>query len=163
MALLDEFKRFINVDATDTSSDTLYSELLARAEQKIASLFGGELREANYEGEKLDSETILFPKHYPIVSVEKLVMGGVELVEDTDFYVYKTYIYLIPANEQKKNITLDYTAGFYDIPEDIEQAIILTAANFLKINADLQPNQVVDTRLTREVCELLNPYLRFII
>ena len=163
MATLNEFKRYLQVDITDTSQDTFYAELLTRAEQKIANFFGGELNETVYEDEILDGNKILFPKHYPIISVEELDIDDNELTEDTDFYVYDTYIYLNTDIEGKKNITLDYTAGYATIPEDIGQAIILTAANFLKLSADLQPNQLVDTRITKEVQEILAPYLRIVL
>ena len=162
MAILDEFKRYLEIDTTDTSQDTFYTELLARAQQKIANLFGGKLESTAYTGEELDCGIILFPKHYPIVSVTHLYLDDSELTEDTDFYVYETYIYL-GLNEGNKNITLDYTAGYATIPGDIEQVIILTAANFLKLSADLQPNQLVDTRITKEVQEILAPYLRIVL
>ena len=163
MATLNEFKRYLQVDITDTSQDTFYTELLTRAEQKIANFFGGELYQTVYTDEMLDGNKILFPKHYPIISVEHLYIDDNELTEDTDFYVYDTYIYLNTDIEGKKNITLDYTAGYDDIPEDIGQAIILTAANLLKLSADLQPNQLVDTRITKEVQEILAPYLRIVL
>ena len=163
MPTVDEFKRYIQVDESDESQDTFYTELLTRAEQKIANLFGGELDQTVYTDETLDGSKILFPKHYPIVSVEHLYIDDSELTEDTDFYVYDTYIYLNADVEGNKNITLDYTAGYDDIPDDIEQAIILTAANFLKLSADLQPNQLVDTRITKEVQEILAPYLRIVL
>ena len=162
MATLNEFKRYLQVDITDTSQDIFYAELLIRAEQKIANFFGGELYQTVYTDEMLNGDKILFPKHFPIISVEHLYLDDSELTEDTDFYVYDTYIYL-GLNEGNKNITLDYTAGYASIPSDIEQAIILTAANFLKLSADLQPNQLVDTRITKEVQEILAPYLRIVL
>ncbi|NLH62459.1 MAG: hypothetical protein GX452_13755 [Ignavibacteriales bacterium] len=161
MVTINELKRFLGVDVSDTSQDTLYTELITRAEQKIANLFGGELYLTNHTDEKHDFSKILLTKHYPIVSVEKLTVDGETLTEDEDFFVYDKYIEFYGIySTGRKSVAISYTAGFGDIPDDIDQAIILTAANFLKINVDLQPQQFEDTRLTREIIEILTPYLR---
>lgn len=158
-----EVKRYLNIDTSDTSQDTLISELISRAEAKIGNLFGGNILGTDYADEIYDFSQILFTQHYPIISVTSLYLRNSLLVENEDFYVYPTYINFTFDTEAKKAVKISYRAGFQPVPDDIKQAIILTASNFLKINVDLQPQQIEDTRLTREVKELLEPYLRIII
>lgn len=164
MELLNEFKHFLQIDLSDASKDDLLNELLDRAEAAIAKIFGGELEYTQYTDEYYDYSSLLFPIHYPIISVESLTINENPLIENEDFYVYDNYIKIIGhESDASKCVKLSYTAGFDFVPDDIIQAIILQAAFYLKLNVDLQPQQLIDGRLTEEIEDLLRPYLRIII
>ncbi len=163
---LDKLKRFLQI--TDTSQDTFLQELLDRAEKKIETALetkfyaGGDTSETL--DEKYNNGIIIATSYRPILSVEQITSNGDPLIENNDYYVYAEFVQMNddtpPSN---KTIEIKYTAGYVGIPEDIEQAIILTAANYLKINSELQPNQSVDYRMPQEVKDLIQPYRRIIL
>jgi len=158
---LDEFKRFLSVDLSDTSEDTFYQELLDRAEQRIGNVFGGALSQADYT-EIYDFDNLIFPKHYPIVSVSSVKIDGVTQSGGVDYFVYDDYIVLMGEGECK-SVEITYTAGFDPVPEDIKQAIILTAAFYMRMNSELKPEVQTDYRMPQEVENIFAPYRRIAI
>jgi len=157
---LDELKRFLSVDTTDTSEDTFYQELLDRAEQKIGNVFGGALSQNTYT-ETYDFDRIIYPRHYPVVSITSLTIDGVAQTDGVDYF---SYDYIVLMNEgERKSVEITYTAGFNPVPDDIKQAIILTAAFYMRINSELKPETEADYRMPQEVENILNPYRRIAI
>jgi hypothetical protein len=164
---LAEFKHFLQIDESDTSQDTLFQSLIDSAESKVSNYLGG-LASASYtEKHDFKQDMIILPYHYPIISVASLKITGQALTEDTDFFVYPFYIRLYYYTASllmpvywAKAVEITYTAGYDTVPEDIKMAIKLTAANYVKLNTELKPEQAIDYRMPQEAKDLLFPYRR---
>ena len=164
---LDEFKEYLQVDTTDTSKDTLFQSLIDSAEGKVSSYLGG-LASASYT-EKYDfrEDMLIITDHYPIISVDSLKISGQTLTENNDFFVYPFYIELYYYSATllmpvywMKGIEVTYTAGYNTVPEDIKMAIKLIAANYVKLNTELKPEQAIDYRMPQEAKDLLDLHRR---
>lgn len=75
-----------------------------------------------------------------------------------DYYLFPRHIELRNYRCNEPRIILSYNAGWATFPEPIEQAIRLYVAYALRLTAQLQPGEVLDTRLPRECQQLIEPY-----
>ncbi len=162
---LAEFKHFLQIDETDTSQDTLLQELLYRAEKKaqtyLSTKFYASDGTPEIITEKHDAnDKMVFTKYQPIISVSSVKLNGDTLTEGADYYVYDGYIQLETLSDVPQALEIQYTAGFVGLPDDIVQAVLLIAANYLKLNSELKPDQQADYRMPQEAERLLFPYLR---
>ena len=84
--------------------------------------------------------------------------SDVTLIAWLDYYIFPHHIELRSYRTLEPHIILSYNAGWTTLPEPIEQAIRLYVAYALRLTAQLQPNEVPDTRLPRECQQLIEPY-----
>ena len=162
---LAEFKHFLQIDETDTSQDTLLQELLDRAEAKVQNYLSTKFYASDATPdmitEDLDADNkIIYTKYQPFIEVTSITLDGDTLTEDSDYYVYDNYIYLLVLSDTPQVLEVQYTAGFVGLPDDIKQSVILTASNYIKLNTELKPEQSIDYRMPKEAKDLLFPYLR---
>jgi len=75
-----------------------------------------------------ECSVVYFPA--PVISDVTIVEGGTTLVEDTDYYIYKTQGFIEKGSawsRTRKDIVITATYGYASVPADIEQACISIA------------------------------------
>jgi hypothetical protein len=155
---LDAFKGFLGVDVADTSKDAYYSSVLQTAEDYIASFFGGNLLQADYIEMFVNTDATVYPTHYPITQVLSVFGDGMDI---TSYCIYDKFTIFLPG--KYSNLTIQYTAGFTEVPSSIQTAIILKGYAIVKIQNDVNPNKTYDERIENMIKSLLEPYLRGVI
>jgi hypothetical protein len=155
---LDAFKSFLGVDVADTSKDAYYSSVLQTAEDYIASFFGGNLLQANYIEMFVNTDVAVYPTHYPIIQVLSIFGDGAEI---TPYCTHDKLTIFLPG--KYSNLTIQYTAGFTEVPSSIQTAIVFKAYAIVKIQNDANPNKTYDERIENMIRSLLDPYLRGVI
>jgi hypothetical protein len=155
---LTDFKNFLGVDIDDTSKDLYYTSVLTTAEGKIKAFFGGDVAVNTYTETVQFKGKIFYTKYFPIISITSLTIDGNAV---TDYVLENYYILFKNEYEDYATLSINYSAGFSTLPQEIYTAIILTAMNIVKMQTDIKGDQVSDNRLQREVEQLLLPYRRF--
>lgn len=124
---LAKVKEFLGI--TDILKDAKLTSLISRVTAIINSYTSRFFDQQTITNEILevteDEIKLIFPKNYPIISVTSITEDDVALVENTDFYVYSTFIkrngYWL---KKPKAIKITYVAGYVTVPADIEQVEI---------------------------------------
>jgi hypothetical protein len=76
--------------------------------------------EKTISGEKLDSKQEVVPTMGPITSVTSLKDDGDTLTENTDFYAYRDYIYIVDPSLKRKGILATYKYGYTVTPQIVK-------------------------------------------
>lgn len=174
LATLADFKAYLNVDVTDTSSDSLYTGLLTRAQAEVEDVLGTALESTVVTAEYHDSSAIIVPDMRPFGStlVVKYVaeygvaLSDVTLTLYTDYFIYPTHIvmysHMYEGDAGRGRIKLSYTGGYTvaTLPAPILDAIIKRAAYSLSLNQPVQPQTSIDRRLPTDIKVILDPYMR---
>lgn len=174
LATLVSFKAYLNVDVTDTSSDSLYEELLTRAQAEVEDVLGTKLDSTVVTAEYHDSSAIIIPDMRPFatnlvvkyVAVYGVALSDVTLAQYTDYFVYPTHIvcysHMYEGDAGRLRIKLSYTGGYtaQTLPAPILDAIIKRAAYSLSLNQPVQPETSIDRRLPADIKSILEPYMR---
>lgn len=116
---LSDLKSYIGVDPRGTTDDDKYIQSLEWAESVLYQYRNVAARDTYNEHH--DCNTLIIPNVVPIYSVTSIYLNDVLLVEDTDYFVYTTYI-KIPRNTStiNKGINLTYVAGVLATDTDIK-------------------------------------------
>lgn len=113
---------------TGTTEDALLGGLVDWATDFVHSYCGRYFPQASYDeyydGDGTDG---LLLRQYPVVSVASVEIGGVQL--DPASYALYAQLGLVRLKggvfpRGKKNVRLQYTAGYSTIPKDLEQAAV---------------------------------------
>lgn len=162
-------KEYLGVSGT--SEDALISRLIDQATDFIHSYCGRIFPQASYD-EYYDGDGTegLLASQYPIQSVTLLSVGG--LSRDPSSYVVYGQLGLIRLKNGafprgKKNIRLQYTAGYLTIPRDIEQACVeLVALKYYdrgreRLGVGERSGTTFLTQLPQEIKLVLDLYKRY--
>jgi len=172
IATLTQFKQYLQVDMTGTDNDILYANLLIHAQAEIERYIDYPIEEETITGEIHDCSKVIIPNQIPIntLVVKYIAEYGVDLsditlTENVDYFNYETYIVFESYTEGRRRIKLSYTGG-YDIssvPESLIDAVIKLAAYSLNLNRPLEPNAEVDTRMPKEIKDIIDPFRQLIL
>jgi len=136
IATIEEVRGWVLGDTNDDSQDAILEPLRKSTDEIIKDycdcLFG---ETDAVVGEVLDGRRtdMIVPDHFPIQSVQKVVMGadgsgsgGYEL-EASDYNYRQEEIVLIGTRSVRRRgtIILDYTHGYPNVPERVKQALLL--------------------------------------
>lgn len=136
IATIEEVRGWVIDNTDDASMDAILEPLRLSVDASIKAycdcLFGmteaivGEI----HDGRRGD---LISPVHFPVVSVQKIVLGaysdgtgGYELQSD-EYFVREEEIVLAyaKATQRRGSIRLDYTHGYPEMPAQIKQALLL--------------------------------------
>jgi uncharacterized phiE125 gp8 family phage protein len=136
LAALDDLKAWLSIDATNTASDQVLSRLLAAASAFVESwtdrTFTQQPYTETYDG---NGKSELSLRQFPVASVASVLIddryipaygAGVPSgwFTDRDTVCLRGYSFA----RGKANVQIAYVAGFYVIPDDIQQGVIELAA-----------------------------------
>jgi len=137
LTTLENAKLWLNIDSSNANSDVLLSRLITAASKLlIVWLDRNSLLSASYsdvlDGNGHDG---LHLKNWPITAVSSVTVNGIVVSLSTDGrtngYVFDDkFLYILPATNvghfQKgiRNVLVSYTAGYAEVPFDVEQACI---------------------------------------
>ena len=159
-------KQYLGLDATDTSRDTLLQSLADSALLAISNELGYSVASHAVTQQVAGTSQIPFTD-LPATSLvvkyrEDLTdvtgVNDVTLTAWVDYYPFPRFITLKSYQCEEPRIILTYNAGWSVLPEAIEQAMRLYAAYALRLTAQMQPGELPDTRLPRELAHLVEPY-----
>jgi len=160
LTTLSDVKDYLGITTSD--EDDQLEVLITAVSDFIKNETGREIVETEYK-EKIDgnrNEAIVLTQ-YPVISVEKLTVDDEEI---TDYYLYKENAvikreaifddwdehrsYYFP--EGKQNIVVEYTAGYEDVPLDIQKAVwdIIQSTRKSKKYAGLSKYAIGDESMT---------------
>lgn len=131
-------KSYMGLEASETARDAQMRAMIGGASRAIENFCKrsfGELQTITGEVHDGDGSSILRPKQTPIVSVEALSVSGVA-VEAAEYKIYREHIAFDAGQEYEprlrtaqrqfpagtQNVSIDYTAGFAEIPADLADA-----------------------------------------
>lgn len=175
LATLAQLKAYLQVSSDDVSSDSLYTDLLTRAQAEVTDELGlSALESTVVTDERHDSSAIIVPDMRPFVTnfVMKYINdfsgtpADTTLTAYTDYIAYPShvvcYLHRDEGDSGRMRIKLSYTGGYTvaTVPAPIVEAIILTAAYQLQLNQPLQPGTSTDRRTPANIKSLLEPYAR---
>lgn len=145
LTTLQKVKTFLRLTTTQTTDDALIENLIFENTKKIQvqlnrDIFYGTYTEY-YDG---DGTNILRPKQFPIVSVTSLyddtgrVFAATSLIASTDYVLDSTSRFVMLDSSTftrwMQNIKIVYTAGYKQVPEDLELACIqMVAADYIEM------------------------------
>ena len=146
LVTLSVAKEWLNV--TDTSQDTLITRLIQAASKAVGNFLNrpnllSQTYTETYDG--TDSK-MLCPLNFPITSVASLSIDGNPVSQVTDFTtpgfrVTPTSLLLNGYQRfcrGKDNVAITYTAGYTAIPDDMQQACLMTLQSMVQVqNNDL--------------------------
>lgn len=147
----------------DTSTANI-SDILARAERAIESKLKRPILPTTYTESHRPHGTKLYLRYRPIMSVTAVSRSsGPFITAITDYRIeINTGILHLPLPMNGYIITVEYTAGFTEVPEDIKEAILMQAA--LMAFTDLEIYGSGDAKepgilyMRDDIDDLLKPY-----
>ena len=144
---LDQLKSYLQIPLTDTSDDFFLGLLVSSVQDTVENYCHRKFDVTVYTGEQHIINHKIFPKNYPIVSVENITrwdagVGGVvpDVNGISEYRLFPTYIDLLDyqyvtmagklkyINGEESYVELDYTAGYAIIPNDLILASLKLAA-----------------------------------
>jgi hypothetical protein len=156
---------------TGTGEDSLLNRLIDWATDFIHSYCGRTFPQGSYdEYYDGDGTDTLLSHQFPIVSVNSLEVDGT--VKDSTSFVLYAPLGIIRLKSGvfprgKKNVRLQYTAGYATIPKDLEQASIeLVALKYYdrgreRLGVEGKEGTSFTTQLPQEVKQVLDLYKRY--
>ncbi len=157
---------------TGTGEDSLLNRLMNWATDFIHSYCGRTFPQGSYDeyydGDGTDN---LLSHQFPVTSVSSLEVDGVVKDATKDFVLYaplgliRLKLGVFPRG--KKNIRLQYTAGYSSIPKDLEQACIeLVALKYYdrgreRLGVESKEGASFVTQLPAEIKQVLDLYKRY--
>ena len=163
---LTTLKQYLGLDSTDTSRDTLFQSLVDSALLAISNELGYSVAAHAVTQQSVGSSQIAFTdlpatslvvKYRPDLTVIAGT-GDTTLTAWLDYYPYARHIELLTSRCSDPRIILTYNAGWSVLPEPIEQAMRLYVAYAMRLTSQMQPGELPDTRLPRELAHLVEPY-----
>lgn len=129
---LDNIKRYLRISSEVTSDDALLNSLNSSYSKYVQSIINRNILSATYtENFNGFGGNMYFPPNYPITAVSSLTIDGANIPLSTNgsagylfthsFIGLKGGYVFTPGIV---NVTLTYTAGYEQTPEDLEQAVI---------------------------------------
>jgi len=125
-----------NLSISDSSSDALLQELVTSLSGYIVNFLNREIKSAS-RSDKLDGlgRNRIRLRHYPITAISSVSIGGVAVQASADGlrngYVFDDkYLYLLDGTNPSvfasgiKNVSVSYTAGYSDVPFDIDRICV---------------------------------------
>lgn len=136
LATLADLKVYLSLPSGATSEDTELTRMLdassAMAESFIERTLATGARTEKRSGHNRD---VLYLKDWPVTAVASVVMDGVAIPLSPDGiqtgYLFDSEsVYLVGRmfTDGRRNVTINYTAGYAAIPSDIVHAVIEIAA-----------------------------------
>jgi hypothetical protein len=174
IATLTEFKNYLQVDVDDATKNTFYTDLLTRAQAEIEKYIDYPIEQSTVTLEIHNCSRIIIPNQIPITTlvVKYIAEYGVDasdvtLTQYTDYFNYDTYIVFESYNnpDDRRRIKLSYVGGYASalVPQPLIDAVIQYAAYKLNLNRPLEPKIEIDTRILKEIKEIINPYRKMIL
>lgn len=130
---LVKVKEYLGI--TDTASDTLLTDLLARLQVAAETYLDRKIEQATYTEQYDGDETDrLITLQWPIISVTSVhddqdrAFGAATLIATADYVLYKDRGIIrldgLVFSSGIQNIKVVYTAGYATVPADLAQALI---------------------------------------
>ncbi|MFQ5863160.1 MAG: head-tail connector protein [Candidatus Brocadiales bacterium] len=169
LASVANVKEYLGISGT--SEDALLSRLADWATDLIHSycgrIFPGASYDEYYDGDGTEG---LLANQYPISAVTSLEVNGIS--KDASTYTLYGQLGLLKLKsgtfpKGKKNVRLQYTAGYSTIPKDLEQAAIeLVALKYYdrgrnRLGIDAKAGISYVPHLPKEIREVLDLYKRY--
>ena len=137
---IERVKTYLDIANTDTAADVLLQDLIARisawVERYCDRTFAKATHTEQYDGDGTDT---LVVRQWPIISVASLyddpdrVFGASTQIAAADFVLYKnTGIIRLDGlvfSAGIQNVNVTYDAGYTDIPDDVQQAVVELVAD----------------------------------
>jgi uncharacterized phiE125 gp8 family phage protein len=127
LTTLEAVKAYLKIDASDTTDDTLLEDLINAASNAIENYCKRRFKEQIYTDEEYDGNGIKYLqlKQYPVISVDSVTVDDTVLTTD-EYKVRKSNGTLIRVGsvwpKGDINVLVTYTAGYSQIPYDLELA-----------------------------------------
>jgi hypothetical protein len=162
---LTTLKQYLGLGDT-TDRDTLLQSLADAALGAIANELGYSVASHAVTQQSTGSAQIAFTD-LPATSLVVKYRGTLTdtagttdetLVAWTDYYIFARHIELKANLCTEPRIILSYNAGWSTLPEAIEQAVRLWVKYNFKGLDKLEPGEIADTRMPREIASLIAPY-----
>lgn len=134
-------KTHLKISNSDTSHDDLITQLITQYSRVIEKFCNRAFAEMDYEEVyNGNGETTLFLNQYPVSEVSSLAIDSITY-EDSDFVFYSEgKIKLTDGSvftKGNQNVEISYTAGYSQIPEDVQLCCVeLVAMKFKEIDSD---------------------------
>jgi hypothetical protein len=175
---LSDAKIFLAIADSNTDHDALLKLLIGQYSAVIQGycrrIFIEDSYEETYDG---NGKQILLLNNYPIKSVESLTIDDISYDSD-DYLIYadEGYIKLIDEvfTKDDQNVEIEYTAGYFDVPEGIKFSCVeMVAAKFKEIDSNRigvssqtfgdQTTTFRELEFTDKIKEILNRYRKPIV
>jgi hypothetical protein len=159
-------KQYLGFDSSDTSRDTLLQSLADSAIAAIDEELGYHTASHSVTQQSTGSSQIAFTD-LPVSSLVVKYRGTLTdtvgtsdetLTAWTDYYIFPRHIDLKCHKSSEPRIILTYNAGWNVLPPDIENAMRLWVKYNFQGLSKLQAGETVDTRIPREIAQLLKHY-----
>jgi hypothetical protein len=146
LASLIAYKDWVGL--TDGSEDAKVAQCLQRASAMVRAFLEFEPWSSTYEGETYDGTgaTQLAPRNRPITAVASVTIGNTEIGASggygkSGFDFDEKFIYLTgyAFDRGRRNVFIDYTAGFVVLPDDIVTGTLITAQALMSMGS-IDPN-----------------------
>ena len=132
---LERVKTYLDLANTDTASDVLLQDLIARVGAWVERYCDRSFAKATYtEQRDGDGTDTLIVRQWPLLSVASLyddplrVFGAATQIASSDFAVYPNQGLIrldgLVFSVGIQNVKVTYEAGYVDIPQDLQQALI---------------------------------------
>jgi hypothetical protein len=149
----------------DTSSGSI-SDILARAEAAVESQLKRPILPTVFSESYVSRGRTLYLRHRPILSLafvgRRFLYGALPMAITGYVLNRETGIIVFDADFSGYTITIDYTAGFTEVPEDLKEAILMQAALFayqdLEIYGSGDSKEPGIMYIKRDIKSLLEPY-----
>ena len=137
---IERVKTYLDLANTDTASDVLLQDLIARIGAWAERYCDRSFAKATYtEQRDGDGTDTLLVRQWPLLSVASLyddplrVFGAATQIAATDFAIYANQgmirldgrVFSVGI----QNVKVTYEAGYADIPEDLQQAVVELVAD----------------------------------
>lgn len=158
-------RQYLGFGSADTDRDTLLQSLADSALTAISNDLGYSVASHSVTQQAIGTQVVAFTdlpvsslvvKYRPDLTV---TTGDTTLTVWTDYYPYARHIELLTSRCSEPRIILSYNAGWSVLPEPIEQAMRLWVKYNFKGLDKLEPGEMADTRMPREIASLLKPYM----
>jgi len=134
---LDTAKTFLRVDHPD--EDGLIADLIGAATRQIEDLCGVSLITRAQRIIKCNAGTGVYLNRYPVLSIERVAQDDAPLPIEANLRARPVLV----RTEAKGDITVDFTAGFGETPEDIptplRQGLLLLVAHLYEFRGEPSP------------------------
>ena len=163
---LVSLKQYLGLDATATDRDTLLQSLADAALTAISNELGYSVAAHPVVQQSAGTSIIPF-SDLPATSLvvkyrddltDTVGAHDVTLTAWLDYYIFLRYIELRSYRTGEPHVILSYNAGWSVLPEPLEQAARLWVKYHFKGLDKLEPGEIADTRMPREIASLLKAY-----
>lgn len=129
LTTLPKVKEYLIIDPTDTSKDSVLTRLINAASAVIENYCHRKFTSAQFTETFWDGLSKVFVENYPITAIASITEDGTAV---TGYKNRTTYIDL--GYKPTGDVVVTYTGGYATIPDDIDQACIMTVHFFFKMD-----------------------------